>query len=146
MNNKGFTLIELLAVILILSTIFSIPILNIPKIIDNNKKEEFIVNANNIISKAKYAKDLKKYQSFFIPNGNCNSISMKNLGYYDIKDPDGNFYDLDNSLVNICLEDESYVYYIKTFSLGNNTRGVFSNSLSFVKEDNLTTSFVNNFS
>ena len=41
MNNKGFTLIELLAVILILSTIFSIPILNIPKIIDNNKKEEF---------------------------------------------------------------------------------------------------------
>ena len=52
--KKGFTLVELLAVITVLAIILVIAIPNIQRLINENKKDTFLINAKSIIKQIKY--------------------------------------------------------------------------------------------
>ena len=147
MKNAGFTLVELLAIIVVLGIIATLATFNVVKMIDNTKKEQFIADAKEMISKAKYKKGLEKYQDLFTLSGDCKTITAKNSGFNKKNDPDNNFYDLDNSYVKVCLEAKEEVYYVLTSSISNNdkaTRRVLNenNALGFVKEKDLSAEFV----
>ena len=76
MNTKGYTLIELLAVIVVLS-LASILIIGISsKSLDNNKKQNFVNNAVNAVSKAKLYYNTKTY------NGDENGFNINTIYYY----------------------------------------------------------------
>ncbi len=54
-NKKGFTLVELLAVIVILAVLVLLAVPSVIKMMDNSKKNSFVVEAENIIGGAKLA-------------------------------------------------------------------------------------------
>lgn len=137
-RKNGFTLIELLAVISILAIIAVIATPNIITLVDNSKKQEFISDASSFASKALYKYKFEKYDSLFVVNGNCKTITLKNIGITSQTDPDGNNYDLDNSIVKICEETNNglkeKVSYILLKSTTTETdkrvRGIFDNNSS----------------
>lgn len=143
MNKKGFTLIELIAVIALIAIIAVIAIPNVTKMVNTSKKETFLTNARTMITNAKYRNKLEKYDSLFETVGSCRIITASNLGV-DLKDdPDNNTYDLDNSKVKVCLEDGTFVYYVKTISIASGDklpRGVYNNTTdeNYVLEANLS--------
>lgn len=98
-NNKGFTLIELIAVVTIMAIIAIIATPNIITMIDNGKKEKYISDAKEFISKATYMYKLDKYrndENIFIGN----KIYLKNLNdINETEDPYGYIYDLENSFI-----------------------------------------------
>lgn len=53
MNNKGFTLVELLAVLAIIAIIGMIAIPNVISVVDNNKKDLMLQDAQKFVSLAK---------------------------------------------------------------------------------------------
>ena len=53
-NRKGFTLIELVAVVAIMAVLATLIIPNVTKMADNNKKERFVTEGKQMLSKAKY--------------------------------------------------------------------------------------------
>jgi len=53
-DKKGFTLIELLAVITIMAIMVVIATPNIIGMLSKGKKEQYVADASNMISKAKY--------------------------------------------------------------------------------------------
>ena len=144
-NKKGFTLIELLAVITLIAIIAVIAVPNVVKMIDNSKREEFVSDAKNMISKAKYMYKLDKYKTLFIDENGCKSIALKNLDIDITTDPDSNNYDQEASKVKVCVESNLYVYYVTTMSKkdGFNTRGIYNGvSNPYVKDVDLSRSSV----
>ncbi len=137
MNKKGFTLIELLAVITLIAIIAVIAIPNVVKMVDGSKREMFVSDAKEMITKAKYMYKLDKYASLFTTDGTCKSITLQNLGLDLKKDPDGNTYYVSLCKVKICLENSTYVYYVTTVSSSSNS-GVVARGITNVKEANLT--------
>ena len=149
-NKKGFTLIELISVVALLAIIVAIATPNILGMINNSKKQQFIQDASGIIGKAKYRDTLEKYKDLFETSGACRVITLRNLGYDDYPDADGNHYDIDATKVKICLENSQDVFYVVTKSKNNDgiyTRGVYDSSKSggFVKEANLDIKYVTDF-
>lgn len=148
-NKKGFTLIELLAVISILAIIAVIATPNIVTLVDNSKKQEFVTDAISFTSKAVYKYKFEKYEDLFTVKGNCKIITLRNTGIESKTDPDGNNYDLDNSIIKICEEENNglkeKVSYILIKSTTTETdkrvRGIFDNNSSdkTVKVDSLGT-------
>ncbi len=116
MNNKGFTIIEVLATITIIALFAIIVTPNVYKSVNNAKKDRYIADAKEMISKARYRKSMKKYKYLFNEENNCNAISLKNLGVFKMQNPDKGYYDTDQSGVMICLENDEYKYYIKLIS------------------------------
>ncbi len=146
MNTKGYTLIELLAVIVVLS-LASILIIGISsKSLDNNKKQNFVNNAINAVSKAKLYYNTKTYNgdenSVFTSCGTCKCITFRDLGYFNYQDPDNNYYDLDNSIVKVCLNNSDFTYYVKTISKGNKPRGIYKDNKDFVQITELSRNYV----
>lgn len=137
-NKKGFTLIELLAVISILAIIAVIVTPNIITLVDNSKKQEFVSDASSFASKALYKYKFEKYYNLFTENNNCKTITLRNIGLEEKTDPDGNNYDLDNSIIKICEEENNglkeKVSYILLKSTTTETdkrvRGIFDNNSS----------------
>ena len=150
-NKRAFTLVELIAVIAILAIIVAIAVPNIMNMLNNSRKQQFIADASTIIGRAKYRATLEEYDDLFVANGSsCRVITLRNLGYDDFPDADGNHYDIDATKVRICLENKTDVYYIVTRSKdasGNYTRGVYNseNSGGYVKEADLSEEYVVNF-
>lgn len=146
-NKKGFTLIELLAVISILAIIAVIATPNIVTLVDNSKKQEFVTDAISFTSKAVYKYKFEKYEDLFTVKNNCKIITLRNTGIEAKTDPDGNNYDLDNSIIKICEEENNglkeKVNYILIKSTTTETdkrvRGIFDNNSSdkTVKVDTL---------
>lgn len=139
-NKKGFTLIELLAVISILAIIAVIATPNIVNMVDNGKKQQFVADASDFASKALYKYKFEKYESLFTVNNNCKTITLNNIGIETKTDPDGNNYDLNNSLVKICEEEVNGVNTRKSYvllkSIANDdkkARGIFDTT----KEDKM---------
>lgn len=115
MKKKGFTLIELLAVITIMAIMVVIATPNIIGMLSKGKKEQYVADASNMISKAKYMYSNKdRYPGAFTTSGSCSLISIANLGLNDSqkKDAFGDPYDLTNSRVQVCVQDNKYVYSI----------------------------------
>ncbi len=157
MNKKGFTLIELIAVVVIMSIIAIIATPNIINMIDKGKKDQYVSNAKEFISKATYMYKQDKYRddtTYFIGNDSGYRIKLgkiEGVKSEDLTDPYGFKYDTNNSYiefeepsinsegvqerqVNIHLEsnDGSKCYVIDTNKndLSNNgvKEGVFSDN------------------
>lgn len=148
-KNKAFTLVELIAIVVILGLIAIIATPNIVKMVDNNKKEKFVVDARDMISKAKQKFGKDKYKDGIfekIIGTSCYVTSAERLGMGKTIDPDGNSYNMDSSLVKVCEEKGEYIYYVKTNSFSSkpekSSRGVFitndDNSFDYVPESELT--------
>lgn len=136
MNKKGFTLVELIAVIAIIGIIALIATPNVVRLIDEGRKDKFIADAQEMISKAKYMIKLDKYKDNFTDESGCKVASYMDLGLNFKDDPDGNIYKYQGTKVKMCIEDNRNVYYVKTMSSGNNARGISDPSNNgWVKEE-----------
>ena len=148
-NKKGFTLIELLAVISILAIIAVIATPNIVTLVDNSKKQEFVTDAISFTSKAVYKYKFEKYEDLFTVKNNCKIITLRNTGIEAKTNPDGNNYDLDNSIIKICekenngLKEKVTYIFLKSIAKesGQRVRGIYNNNESdkTVKVDSLGT-------
>lgn len=140
MNKKGFTLIELIAVVAILGIIALIAVPNIINMVDNGKKSQFVTDAREMISKAKYQIKLEKYKDNFTTVDGCKVISASKLGFSAFNDPDGNSYILNESLVKMCIENSEQVFYVvtktQTTDTDDTSRGIYDSYSSggYVKE------------
>ena len=110
MNKKGFTLIELIAVVVIMAIIALIATPNIVNMMDRGKKEDYIADAKEIITKATYMykKESVSKSDKFTENteydGNTTytiyMIYLKKIdGINDYTDPYGFTYDKEKSTV-----------------------------------------------
>ena len=113
MNNKGFTLVELLAVLAIIAIIGGIAIPNVISLMDNNKKDHIINDAQRLISLAKNA--VANDREFRASSTPYKTYYMKDL---DTKssinpDPDGGNYD----------RSSSYVKYTKSSGSNSSNAG-----------------------
>ena len=106
MNKKGFTLVELLATMAILAIISAIAIPNILRIMDDNKKDKVISDAESLIALAKYevAKNSSLRES--LDSGNVR-LSLRTLDNKNtiMNDPNNNAYNRDDS--NIIVSKSS---------------------------------------
>ena len=87
LNKKGFTLIEIVAVVTIMAILTAVILPNVLKRIDDNKKEQFVVQGKDMLSKAKYLlkleEDLQNSEIFTVAD-ECYEITLENLGLSDI--------------------------------------------------------------
>ncbi|MGM9879068.1 MAG: type II secretion system protein [Bacilli bacterium] len=112
MNKKGFTLIELLAVVVIMAIIALIATPNIVNMMDKGKKEDYVADAKEIISKATYMYKLEKYRNnaeIFSEGSEGTTIKLENINGIDddFKDPYGFTYDKTNSYVEFTSSGSS---------------------------------------
>lgn len=102
MNRKGFTLIELIAVVVIMSIIAIIATPNIINMMDKGKKEQYVADAKEFISKATYMYKQEKYKEKFkeVKNGETITLNEVNgIKTEDKTDPYGFKYDLNKSVI-----------------------------------------------
>lgn len=119
MNRKGFTLIELIIVITLIAMVSLLATPNVIQMVENGNKDKMIADANNFLDDVMYKYSLEKYKDFYpTENGKCNEIKAnENIFAIDLdKDYAGNEYDKVESRVKVCLEDNTYKYYIKLVS------------------------------
>ena len=124
MKEKAFTLVELIAVVVIMAIIMVIATPNIVNMLDKGKKEDYVADAKNFISKATY--EYRKDENGLLceentADGNDNpiegasneekkcTIMLQKLGISeeDQKDPYGLNYDVENSKIVFSTEEES---------------------------------------
>ena len=53
-----------------------------------------------------------------------------------------NYYDLDNSIVKVCLNNSDFTYYVKTISKGSKPRGIYKDNKDFVQITELSRNYV----
>lgn len=121
MNEKAFTLVELIAVVVIMAIIMVIATPNIVNMLDKGKKEDYVADAKNFISKATYeyrkneddiCKGTEDSDTEENQGANSNNeciIFLKDLGISeeDQKDPYGLKYDLNSSKIIFSTEEDS---------------------------------------
>ena len=106
MNKKGFTLIELIAVVVIMSIIAIIATPNIINMIDKGKKDQYVSNAKEFLSKATYMYKQDKYRNdttYFTKNDSGYQIKLgkiEGIKSEDLIDPYGFKYDTNNRINN----------------------------------------------
>lgn len=111
-NNKAFTLIELIVIIVILGVIMVFALPNITSTLERNKKDQMIIDAKDMVEKAKN----------YILSGKASYPSGTDeirLALQDIdtrveiqESPFGNEYKRDLSKVTITLDSDTYVYEV----------------------------------
>ena len=106
-NNKGFTLVELLAVLAIIAIIGMIAIPNVISVVDNNKKDLMLQDAQKFVSLAKAA--VMKDRVFRDDENKAYTDPPYYLRDLDTKetikvDPDGGEYVRGNSYVRYYKE------------------------------------------
>ena len=137
MNNKGFTLVELLAVLALLVIIGGIAIPNVISLMNNNKKDNMVNDAQRLISLAKNM--VAKDQEFRKATTSSKQYKMSEI---DPKktihpDPDGGDYDRTASYVKY-TKNTGYCIYLK-----GSKKAIRSNSgTGCVKEEQLNRSSV----
>ncbi len=137
MNKKGFTLVELLAVLAIIAIIGVIAVPNVISLMDNNKKDQMINDAQRLISLAKNAVASDRE---FRANTSKQSIEYT-MEVLDSKhsinpDPDGGSYDRTHSKVVYTKSSGYCVYLVGT------KRSLKTDDNKCVKEENLNRSYV----
>ena len=123
MNKKGFTLIELIAVVVIMAIIALIATPNIVNMMDKGKKEDYVADAKEIISKATYMYKLEKYENKF----DGDKIYLKDINGIDddFKDPYGFSYDKAKSYVDFSPSGSSGLSerQVRIHLISTNTKG-----------------------
>lgn len=111
-NRKGFTLIELIAVVVIMAIIALLATPNIIGLLEKGKKEEFVADAKEFISKASY-----QYRSEKFNKDNQNEekeyklVDIKGVNDDDLVGPWGKEYSRDDG-VSIGYDDGTITYKI----------------------------------
>lgn len=126
MNKKGFTLIELIAVVVIMAIIALIATPNIVNMLDKGKKEDYVSDAKEIITKATYMYKQEKYRNDTSIFQGGKTIKLEDIkGIDDYTDPYGFEYDKGNSYVT--FEDPPTGSLgerkVKIFLISNNDNG-----------------------
>ena len=154
-NNKGFTLIELIAVVTIMAIIAIIATPNIINMIDNGKKEQYVSDAKEFISKATYMYKLDKYkneENLFTKSEDGTTHQIKLTNVQDIsktEDPYGYEYQLADSYIEFRLENvnnvlkrNAYIYLVsckietKKDGEETETKQCVSDKYHYIKDDN----------
>ncbi len=137
MNKEGFTFAELLAVLAIIAIIGVIAVPNVISLMDNNRKDQMLNDAERLISLAKNAIAADRE---FRANTSKTSIqySMEAL---DTKssinpDPDGGNYDRAHSYVSYTKSAGYCVYLV------GNKRTIKTEENKCVREENLNRTYV----
>ena len=108
MNKKGFTLIELIAVVVIMAIIALIATPNIVNMMDKGKKEDYVADAKEIISKATYMYKQEKYRNDTSIFQGGKTIKLEDIkGIDDYTDPYGFSYDKVKSCVEFTSSSSS---------------------------------------
>lgn len=145
MNKKGFTLVELLAVVVIMGVLALIAIPNVTRILERGKKEQYISDAKEMISKAKYQFKINDTE---LSSGACNKYSLEVIDITNDYDPywnkeeteaDNHKYDL-ASYVNVCNSNGTYKYSVKLFS---NYSGLYYSNNNLISEENIDNAYIN---
>lgn len=107
MNKKGFTLVELIVILVIIGVIVTFSLPNITSTLERNKKDQMIIDAKDMVDKAK---------NYILKNSYNDGVvlKLKNIDIREeIKDsPFGNKYDRENSCVKRSIVDNQYKYKI----------------------------------
>ena len=113
MNNKGFTLVELIAVLAIIAIIGVIAIPNVISVMDNNKKDLMLQDAQKLASLAK-AEIIKDRVFRDDPTVNEKTYLLKQIDAKNTisQDPDGGEYDRNNSYVKY-TKSVGYCVYLE---------------------------------
>ena len=133
MNKKGFTLVELLTVIVILAALSIIAIPNVIDIVNNNKKDIILSDAQKLVTLAKYKISTADNALKERCQSTCDlSFSELNTSGDINKDPEGEDY-LNTSYVRYTNTNgiNTYCIYLEG---SKNMLGTTSNCIS---EDNL---------
>lgn len=120
MKNNGFTLIELIAVVVIIAIIALIATPNIVSMVDTGKKEDYLADAKEFISKATYMYKQETYKNddqIFSNSGRIWTIKLKDIkNISDFNDPYGGTYNDNNSYVRF-IEPEANSLNTRTVSI-----------------------------
>ena len=152
-NKKGFTLIELIAVVTIMAIIALLATPNIISMIENGKKEQYVSDAKEFISKATYMYKLERYKSntsIFKPiDTNTHRIYLTNIeGVSQKDDPYGYEYQLEDSYIQFKLEEEeladgtkihkrnTYVYLKSCKPQEGEGTECITDKIKYIKDDN----------
>ena len=109
MGKKGFTLIELIAVVVIMAIIALLATPNIIGLLEKGKKEEFVADAKEFISKASYQYRSEKFNDEQNGSPDYDIKAIKGVDSEDIKGPWGADYE---GNVKITNEDGKVTYTI----------------------------------
>ena len=137
MNKKGFTLIELLAVLAIIAIVGMIAIPNVISLMENNKNDQMVNDAQRLISLAKNA--VSENRDFRRDNTTSElRMTMESLDTNKSinPDPEGGDYNRDKSYVKYTKNDGYCVYLV------GSKKVIKSQTGGCVKEDDLKRSDV----
>lgn len=130
MNRKAFTMIEIIFVIVIIGSILLFAIPGVTKMIENSKKDTMIIDAKDMVQKAKiYIMAGKaKYPTYNSLTLTLNQIDSRK----EIKDsPFGGSYKREESFVKIKKQNSEYVFTVTLIDeKGNKIKNVDSNELN----------------
>ena len=111
-NSKAFTLVELIVIIVILGVIMVFSLPNITSTLERNKKDQMIVDAKDMVDKAKNY--ILSGKASYPTEGNSTTLILSQLDNRgEIKQsPFGNNYNSDSSKVIIKLDSGVYKYNV----------------------------------
>lgn len=136
-NQRAFTLAELLAVIVILGVIMLIAVPNIISVIDKNKKEIYVTDADKMKTMAEYT--IRTNTNIVLPAQNeILVIPLSTINNGDLTtDPEGYNYSDTNSYVAIMKNDAGFdEYWVNLVGeQGDKNRGVYLSNLDELKSD-----------
>lgn len=115
MNKKGFTLVELLAVIALLALLTGLAVPNIISTINNNKRNTFLMDAERMVTKAKYLISINKVDRKNVLAGNNKIYNLNDLnekGEFET-DADGGSYESVSVIVSYDNTNKVYKYCIQ---------------------------------
>ena len=124
-NRKGFTLIELIAVVVIMAIIALLATPNIISLLEKGKKEQFVADAKEFVSKATYMYKSEKFNSEQNSSSWYKSIGeIKGVTTEDLIGPWGEDY---SGSVTISTTGATRYYYITLKTCSNSKCYNFNN-------------------
>lgn len=120
-NRKGFTLIELIAVVVIMAIIALLATPNIISLLEKGKKEQFVADAKEFVSKATYMYKSEKFNSVRTDDewaGGIDITVIKGVTNDDLTGPWGGDYSGNVSITTI----SGIRYYFITLKTCSNSK------------------------